>query len=80
MRHVEEMSELEASQAHEVVQAVLACERAVRKTTQCDKINHREPWQSGTRQHLHWHHPRFRDDPHFPESVWGERQRVVLTR
>ena len=26
--------------------------------------------------HLHWHViPRFEDDPHFPNSIWGERQR-----
>ena len=26
--------------------------------------------------HLHWHViPRYRDDRHFPESVWGPAQR-----
>jgi diadenosine tetraphosphate (Ap4A) HIT family hydrolase len=26
--------------------------------------------------HLHWHViPRFADDSHFPQSVWGTRQR-----
>jgi diadenosine tetraphosphate (Ap4A) HIT family hydrolase len=26
--------------------------------------------------HLHWHViPRFEDDPHFPQPVWGARQR-----
>jgi diadenosine tetraphosphate (Ap4A) HIT family hydrolase len=26
--------------------------------------------------HLHWHViPRFRDDPHFPQSIWSSRQR-----
>jgi diadenosine tetraphosphate (Ap4A) HIT family hydrolase len=26
--------------------------------------------------HLHWHViPRFADDPHFPNPVWGERKR-----
>jgi diadenosine tetraphosphate (Ap4A) HIT family hydrolase len=76
MPHVEEMTELEANQAHEVLQAVLACERAVRSTTECDKINLAS--LGNQVPHLHWHViPRFRDDGHFPESVWGERQRIV---
>jgi diadenosine tetraphosphate (Ap4A) HIT family hydrolase len=26
--------------------------------------------------HLHWHViPRFADDPHFPQPIWGTRQR-----
>ena len=30
--------------------------------------------------HVHWHViPRFADDPHFPQPVWGARQREGAT-
>ena len=31
--------------------------------------------------HLHWHViPRFRDDPHFPNPIWGARLRQPAAR
>ena len=37
------------------------------------------PWIAFT-PHVHWHViARFRDDAHFPQSIWGAHQRAVPT-
>jgi diadenosine tetraphosphate (Ap4A) HIT family hydrolase len=75
-RHVQEMTDLEQEEAEQVLHAVLACERAIRSTMQCDKINLAS--LGNQVPHLHWHViPRFTDDAHFPEAVWSERVREV---
>jgi diadenosine tetraphosphate (Ap4A) HIT family hydrolase len=76
MAHVQEMTDLAPGQAEEVLHAVLACERAVRSTMQCDKVNLAS--LGNQVPHLHWHViPRFVDDAHFPSAVWTERTRSV---
>jgi diadenosine tetraphosphate (Ap4A) HIT family hydrolase len=31
--------------------------------------------------HIHWHViPRFADDPHFPQSIWGTKERDAVHR
>ena len=55
---------------------LLTVEKVVREQMQPDKIN----WaQFGNMvPHLHWHIiARYRDDSHFPESIWGSKQREV---
>ncbi len=75
-RHVQEMTDLEQDEAAQVLRAVLACERAIRSTMQCDKINLAS--LGNQVPHLHWHViPRFSDDAHFPDAVWSERVREV---
>ena len=58
---------------------VLATERAVRRVVEPDKINLAS--FGNLVPHLHWHViPRWRDDSHFPESIWGNAQRTGAVR
>ncbi|MBP7641072.1 MAG: HIT domain-containing protein, partial [Thauera sp.] len=53
---------------------VMATEAALRNLLDPDKINLAS--FGNMVPHLHWHViPRYRDDRHFPESVWGAPQR-----
>ncbi len=73
-RHVREMTDLDAAERTACMQAMCACEGALRAVLQPDKINLAS--FGNVVPHLHWHViPRYRDDPHFPASVWGTRQR-----
>ncbi len=72
--HVREMSDLdEADRAH-CMRIVFAVERVLYRAMQPDKINLAS--LGNMVPHVHWHViPRFADDPHFPQPIWGERQR-----
>ena len=73
-RHVAEMSDLEAAEAHRLMDTVLATERALRKALRPDKINLAS--LGNMVPHLHWHViPRWRDDSHFPAPIWAAAQR-----
>jgi len=55
-------------------EVVMATEAALRSALHPDKINLAS--FGNMVPHLHWHViPRYRDDRHFPESVWGSAQR-----
>ncbi len=72
--HVAEMSDLSVAQRGHVMAAVNAVELAQRDVLAPAKINLAA--FGNMVPHLHWHViPRFADDAHFPQSVWGERQR-----
>lgn len=74
--HVAEMSDL-SDQDREMLQKVLlTVEKVLRQQMRPDKINLA---QFGNMvPHLHWHIiARYRDDAHFPESIWGQQQRKV---
>lgn len=69
-RHVAEMSDLDTGDAHRFMAAVLATERALRRTLHADKINLAS--LGNLVPHLHWHVvPRWRDDSHFPAPIWA---------
>jgi diadenosine tetraphosphate (Ap4A) HIT family hydrolase len=72
--HVAEMTDLaEADRAH-CLRVVLAVESVLREVLAPDKINLAS--LGNFTPHLHWHViARFRDDPHFPQAIWGPRQR-----
>jgi len=73
-RHVAEMSELPAVDAHRLLDVVLATERALRKSLRPDKVNLAS--LGNLVPHLHWHVvPRWRDDSHFPAPIWAARRR-----
>ena len=72
--HVKEMSDLPPADRMALMQVVWAAEAALVEVMQPDKINLAS--LGNVVPHLHWHViPRFADDPHFPNPVWGARLR-----
>ena len=72
--HVKEMTDLAASDRMEIMRVVFAAEAALRQVMRPDKINLAS--LGNVVPHLHWHViPRFTDDPHFPNPIWGGRRR-----
>ncbi len=77
--HVKEMSDLCAEDRGRLLAVVLEVEILLREVLRPDKINLAS--LGNMTPHLHWHVvPRWRDDPHFPGSVWGERVREPPVR
>lgn len=75
--HVREMSDLDSAQQRYLMSVVLCVEQVVRQLYAPDKINLAS--FGNVVPHLHWHViPRWRDDRHFPEPVWGSVQREVV--
>ena len=78
-RHVSEMTDLETGARARLMRVVFATEAAVRRVMRPDKINLAS--LGNMVPHLHWHViPRYADDRHFPNSVWGEPQRASAAR
>ena len=74
--HVREMTDLDPSARNRLLETALAVERAQREVLKPAKINLAS--LGNVTPHLHWHViPRFSDDSHFPQPVWGPRQRSV---
>jgi Fe-S oxidoreductase/diadenosine tetraphosphate (Ap4A) HIT family hydrolase len=72
--HRREMTDLPPDQRQRVLAAVFAVETAQREVLAPHKVNLAS--LGNQVPHLHWHVvPRFDDDAHFPEPVWGTRQR-----
>ncbi len=78
-RHVREMTDLDPVARERLMNVVFAAETAVRRAMRPDKINLAS--LGNMVPHLHWHDiPRFADDRHFPNSIWGEPQRPGASR
>lgn len=76
--HTREMSDLTAVQQNRLMRVVFAVEAALRDTLKPDKINLAS--LGNMVPHLHWHViPRFREDKHFPNPIWGAAQRTAST-
>jgi diadenosine tetraphosphate (Ap4A) HIT family hydrolase len=74
--HVREMTDLAPAQIARLMGVVLAVEDAQRAVLDPLKINLAS--FGNMTPHLHWHViPRWADDAHFPQPVWGPRQRAV---
>jgi diadenosine tetraphosphate (Ap4A) HIT family hydrolase len=74
--HVAEFSDLPPSARAQVMAAVVAVEQALRAALQPDKVNLAS--LGNVVPHLHWHVvARFTWDSHFPNPIWGARQRTV---
>ena len=68
--HVKEMTGLPAADRQALMRVVFAAEAALREVMAPDKVNLAS--LGNVVPHLHWHViPRWRDDRHFPEPVWG---------
>lgn len=73
-RHVKEMTDLTSEERSRLMMRVCITEQAVRDVMQPDKINLAS--LGNVVPHLHWHViPRFADDPHFPNPIWGAKAR-----
>jgi len=74
--HCAEMTDLSETDRQTCMQVVFLVEKAVRDVMQPDKVNLAS--LGNMVPHLHWHIiPRFMNDAHFPESIWGQKQREV---
>jgi diadenosine tetraphosphate (Ap4A) HIT family hydrolase len=72
--HVAEFSDLSAPDRQHVMDTVVAVERALRGSLQPTKVNLAA--LGNLVPHLHWHViARFEGDSHFPQPIWGLRQR-----
>jgi diadenosine tetraphosphate (Ap4A) HIT family hydrolase len=77
--HVKEMSDLDAADRAHCMAVVFGVEQALRALMHPDKINVAS--LGNMVAHVHWHViPRFADDPHFPQPIWGARQREFRSR
>jgi diadenosine tetraphosphate (Ap4A) HIT family hydrolase len=78
-RHVAEMTDLDPAERRHLMSVVFAAESAVRATARPDKVNLAS--LGNQVPHLHWHIiPRWRDDRHFPNPIWGQAARAAVTR
>jgi len=72
--HVKEMTDLDAGDQAHLMRVVFAVESALRELLGPAKMNLAS--LGNMVPHLHWHViPRFIDDPHFPQPIWGARAR-----
>jgi diadenosine tetraphosphate (Ap4A) HIT family hydrolase len=77
--HVKEMTDLAAQDRDRLIRMVFEVEALVRDVLDPAKINLAS--LGNMTPHLHWHVvPRWRDDAHFPASIWGERLREPPVR
>ena len=68
--HVREMTDLPENERAGYMRVVFGLEAALRELLRPDKVNLAS--LGNATPHLHWHViARFRDDPHFPNAVWG---------
>jgi diadenosine tetraphosphate (Ap4A) HIT family hydrolase len=72
--HVKELTDLGRADREYSLEVVCAVELSLRRSLRPDKINVAS--LGNMTPHLHWHViPRFADDRHFPNPVWGEAKR-----
>jgi len=72
--HRKEMTDLAEAERARLMKTVFVVERVLRELLAPEKINLAS--FGNLVPHLHWHIiPRFADDPHFPNAVFGARQR-----
>ncbi len=72
--HVREMTDLDDTDIDHFMRVAFAVERSLRARLAPVKMNLAS--LGNVTPHLHWHViARFADDSHFPQPVWGTRQR-----
>lgn len=77
--HVREMTDLDPVERQTLMAVVFGVEEVIRALFTPDKINLAS--FGNMTPHLHWHViPRWLDDRHFPEPVWGSVQRDLPQR
>lgn len=77
--HIAEMSDLGLEDRFHLMRVVFEVEAGLREWLRPHKVNLAS--LGNVVPHLHWHvTPRFRDDPHFPNPIWGARLRQAPAR
>jgi diadenosine tetraphosphate (Ap4A) HIT family hydrolase len=77
--HIREMTDLDPTDRDHLMRVTFAVEAALRARLSPLKVNLAS--LGNQTPHLHWHViPRFADDSHFPQPVWGARQRDEAPR
>ena len=77
--HVREMTDLVPADREHLMRIVFRVEAALRALLEPHKINLAS--LGNLVPHLHWHVvPRFTDDSHFPNPVWGAAKRAAPER
>lgn len=77
--HVPEMSDLAPRERERLMRAVFCAEAALRRVLAPHKVNLAS--LGNVTPHLHWHViARYADDAHFPQPIWGSRQRTCDAR
>ncbi len=72
--HVKEITDLNEIDRQLLMNALWQVEHVVREVMQPDKVNLAS--FGNVVPHLHWHLiPRYVDDAHFPQPIWGQQQR-----
>lgn len=72
--HTAEMTDLADADRVHCMRVVFVVEAVLRELLAPDKVNLAS--LGNFTPHVHWHViPRFHDDPHFPQPIWGARQR-----
>ena len=73
-KHIREMTDLAVTERQRLLHVLCALEKVLRDLLVPDKINLAS--LGNVTPHLHWHViPRYQDDPHFPNPVWGQKLR-----
>jgi diadenosine tetraphosphate (Ap4A) HIT family hydrolase len=77
--HAKEMTDLSEDDRDHFMEVVFAVEAVLREQLEPVKVNLAS--LGNAVPHLHWHViPRFADDPHFPQAVWGKPQRAASSK
>ena len=72
--HAAEVTDLSIEDRTALMKAVYETELVLRELMKPDKINLAS--LGNVVPHVHWHViPRWNDDSHFPEPIWGNQQR-----
>lgn len=78
-RHVSEMTEMPVKEQTDLMHAVFTVEAALRNLMRPNKINLAS--FGNVVPHVHWHIiPRWTDDSHFPDPIWGSTKRVWINK
>ena len=74
--HVREMTDLAPDRRQALMDVVWQVEAVIRRVMQPHKINLAS--LGNVVPHLHWHViPRYSDDMHFPNPIWGQVERSI---
>lgn len=76
--HIKEITDLSEDLQWQLMRIVFSVEKSIREILKPEKMNLAS--LGNVVPHLHWHIiPRFINDTHFPNPIWGERTNTATT-